>query len=205
MNFFPVIDKVLYMTVLIQSICSKLSGQGAVSRAVFNWVSKVITGNYFGFGLNADKRCRSYICSHWHSDLCICQDSMCSCATRFSCSFTLSELSSSIQVSSRGTLLRGCFPSPVPPPLSTVLSMWQVPAFSFPCGGSWLGCQDLPFMGAVSIWELAVNSGNSSMHQASNFHFARQLLTTCMIWDWLITYNLIRKSLSWFWFCDHTQ
>lgn len=132
------------------------------------------------------------------------QDSMCSWATRCSCSFTLSKLSWSIQVSSRGTLLGGCFPSPVPPPqaLSTVLSIWQVPAFCLPCGGSWLGCQDLPFMGAVSIWELAANSGNSSMHQAPNLYFVRQLITICMIWDWLITCSLTRKSLSWFWFCD---
>ena len=32
-------------------------------------------------------------------------------------------------------------------------------------------------MGAVSIWELAANSGSSWMSQAPNLHFARQLLT----------------------------
>ena len=45
-----------------------------------------------------------------------------------------------------------------------------------PRGGSWLGCLDLPAMGAVSIWELAANSGSSWMSQAPNLHFARQLL-----------------------------
>ena len=32
--------------------------------------------------------------------------------------------------------------------------------FPFLCGGSWLGCQDLPAMGALSIKELATNSGS---------------------------------------------
>ena len=32
-------------------------------------------------------------------------------------------------------------------------------------------------MGAVSIWELAANSGSSWISQAPNLHFARQLLT----------------------------
>ena len=31
-------------------------------------------------------------------------------------------------------------------------------------------------MGAVSIWELAANSGSSWMSEAPNLHFARQLL-----------------------------
>ena len=35
-------------------------------------------------------------------------------------------------------------------------------------------------MGAVSIWELAANSGSSWMSQAPNLHFARQLLTRQM-------------------------
>ena len=51
------------------------------------------------------------------------------------------------------------------------------PAWS---GGSWLGCLDLPAMGAVSIWELAANSGSSWMSQAPNLHFARQLLNRYM-------------------------
>ena len=40
------------------------------------------------------------------------------------------------------------------------------------CGGSWLGCQDLPAMGAVFIYELAVNSVSSWMFQAPNLHFS---------------------------------
>ena len=38
------------------------------------------------------------------------------------------------------------------------------------CGGSWLGCQVLPAMGAVSILGLAANSGSSRMSQAPNLH-----------------------------------
>ena len=39
-------------------------------------------------------------------------------------------------------------------------------------GGSWLGCQVLPAIIAVSILELAANSGNSRMSQAHNLHLA---------------------------------
>ena len=39
-------------------------------------------------------------------------------------------------------------------------------------GGSWLGCQNLPAMGAVFIKELAANSGSSWMSQAPNLHFS---------------------------------
>ena len=49
--------------------------------------------------------------------------------------------------------------------------------FPFLCGGSWLGCQDLSTMGAVSIKELAANSGSSWLSQAPNLHLAMQLLT----------------------------
>ena len=45
------------------------------------------------------------------------------------------------------------------------------------CGGSWLCCQVLPAIGAVSILDLAINSGSSSMSQVSNLHLAMQLLT----------------------------
>ena len=38
--------------------------------------------------------------------------------------------------------------------------------------GSWLGCQDLPAMGAVFIYYLAANSGSSFMSQAPNLHFS---------------------------------
>ena len=37
-------------------------------------------------------------------------------------------------------------------------------------GGSWLGCQVLPATSAVSILELATNSGSSRMSRAPNFH-----------------------------------
>jgi len=38
------------------------------------------------------------------------------------------------------------------------------------CGGSWLGCQVLPAISAVSILELVANSGSSRMSRASNLH-----------------------------------
>ena len=44
------------------------------------------------------------------------------------------------------------------------------------CGGSWFGFQDLSAMGAVSIWELAADSGSSWMSQAPNLHLVIQLL-----------------------------
>ena len=37
-------------------------------------------------------------------------------------------------------------------------------------GGSWLGCQVLPAISAVSILELAANSGSSRMFRAPNLH-----------------------------------
>ena len=48
--------------------------------------------------------------------------------------------------------------------------------FPFLCGGSWLGCQDLPAMGALSIKELTTNSGSPWMSQAPNLYLAMQLL-----------------------------
>ena len=44
-------------------------------------------------------------------------------------------------------------------------------------GGSWLGCQVLPAIGAVSILELAVNSGSSRMSRAPNLQRATKLFT----------------------------
>ena len=38
------------------------------------------------------------------------------------------------------------------------------------CGGSCLGCQVLPAFSAVSILELAANSGSSRMSRAPNLH-----------------------------------
>ena len=37
-------------------------------------------------------------------------------------------------------------------------------------GGSWLGCQVLPAISAVSILELVANSGSSRMSRAPNLH-----------------------------------
>ena len=40
-------------------------------------------------------------------------------------------------------------------------------------GGSWLGCQVLPAISAVSILELVANSGSSRMSRAPNLHSLR--------------------------------
>ena len=40
-------------------------------------------------------------------------------------------------------------------------------------GGSWLGCQVLPAISAVSILALVANCGSSRMSQAPNFHSLR--------------------------------
>ena len=42
-------------------------------------------------------------------------------------------------------------------------------------GGSWLGCQVLLAISAVSILELTANSGSSRMSQSPNLHRAMQL------------------------------
>ena len=44
-------------------------------------------------------------------------------------------------------------------------------------GGSWLGCQVLPAIGAVSILELAANGGSSRMFRAPNLQRATMLFT----------------------------
>ena len=67
---------------------------------------------------------------------------------------------------------------------------WFTPLFYFPllisvtgaclqgvgAHGSWLGCQVLPTIDAVSILELAANTGNSRMSQAPSLHLAIELL-----------------------------
>ena len=40
-------------------------------------------------------------------------------------------------------------------------------------GGSWLGCQVLPAISAVSILELVANSGSSRMFRTPNLHSLR--------------------------------
>ena len=44
------------------------------------------------------------------------------------------------------------------------------------CGGSWLVCQVLPAIGAVSVVVLAAKSGSSRMAQTPNAHLMTQLL-----------------------------
>ena len=46
------------------------------------------------------------------------------------------------------------------------------------CGGSWLVCQVLPAIGAVSVVVRAAKSGSSRMAQAPNAHLTTQLLIT---------------------------
>ena len=48
-------------------------------------------------------------------------------------------------------------------------------------GGSWLGCQVLPVIGAVSILELAANSGSSRMFQAPNLQRATMLFMKVIV------------------------
>ena len=53
--------------------------------------------------------------------------------------------------------------------------------FSRGCGGSWLGCQVLPAIGAVSILELVASSGSSRMSWASNLQRATKLFNASKI------------------------
>ena len=62
----------------------------------------------------------------------------------------------------------------LPPLLSTVYQCDRCLSSSGR-GGSWLGCQVLPAIDAVSILELAANSGSSRMSQALNLHRATKL------------------------------
>ena len=58
------------------------------------------------------------------------------------------------------------------------------------CGGSWLVCQVLPAIGAVSVVVLAAKSGSSRMAQAPNAHLTTHLLITLTIIH--ININLIQ-------------
>ena len=60
------------------------------------------------------------------------------------------------------------------PLLSTVYRCDWCPSFQG-CGGSWLGCQVFPAIGAVSLMELAANSESSRISWAPNPHRATQL------------------------------
>lgn len=55
------------------------------------------------------------------------------------------------------------------------LTLWALASKAWH-GGSWLGCQDLPAIGAVFFEELAANKGSSWISQAHNFHSTRWLL-----------------------------
>ena len=63
---------------------------------------------------------------------------------------------------------RFLFPSP-PPLLFTVYQCDGCLSYQGH-GGSWLGCQVLPAISALSILELAANRGSSRMSQAPNLH-----------------------------------
>ena len=70
------------------------------------------------------------------------------------------------------------FSSSLLPPLHILSTVYQCDRClsSHGHGGSWLGCQVFPPIGAVSIFELAAKSGSSRMSWAPNFHLAMQLL-----------------------------
>ena len=107
-------------------------------------------------------------------DMCVRQDS--------SCSWSIGHCSSFVGVlvrvfHERGNSLKAVSPSLSLPFFPLFYQCDRCLFFLLPRGGSWLGCLDLPAMGAVSIQELAANSGSSWMSQAPNLHFARQLIT----------------------------
>ena len=62
-----------------------------------------------------------------------------------------------------------------PHPLPSTVCQCDECLSSSGCWGSWLGCQVLPVIGAVSILELAANSGSSRMSWAPNLHIVTQL------------------------------
>ena len=72
--------------------------------------------------------------------------------------------------------VQAVFPHPFPPSFHCLFSVMGA-CFPFLRGGSWLGCQDLPGKGEVSIQVLAANNGSSWMFQAPNLQLAMQLLT----------------------------
>ena len=69
------------------------------------------------------------------------------------------------------------FPLASPPTLLSTVYQCDGCLSSWACGGSWLGCQVLSAIGAVSILELAASSGSSRMSQAPNLHLVTQVLT----------------------------
>ena len=98
----------------------------------------------------------------------------------------LARLYASVFPCGVGAPIIGC-PTPLPSLFHCFTSVTGACSVSLLRGGSWLGYQDLPAMGAVSIKELDANSGSSWMFQAPNLHFARQLLNTCILFTTLST------------------
>ena len=90
--------------------------------------------------------------------------------------FGLEHLFSSVAGSR--SIMCGAFSSfwSLPPP-SLLSTVYQCDGClsSRGCGDSWLGCQVLPAIGAVSILELAAHSGSSRMSRAPNLHRATKL------------------------------
>ena len=81
----------------------------------------------------------------------------------------------------RRSILCGAFSGLFPPSLLSLIStVYQCEGClsSQGHGGSWLVCQVLPAISAVSISELAANSGSSRMAHATNLYLATQLLNT---------------------------
>lgn len=61
------------------------------------------------------------------------------------------------------------------PPAISLLTLWALASKAWH-EGSWLGCQDLPAIGAVFFEELAANKGSSWISQAHNLYSTRWLL-----------------------------
>ena len=70
----------------------------------------------------------------------------------------------------------------LPSPLFSTVYQCDGYLSSLVCGGSWLGCEVLPAINAVSILELAANSGSYRMSRAPNLHIAIQLLAIIIKW-----------------------
>ena len=179
-----------------------------MSRAVFNWVLIVISGNYVDFGFDGDnKKCKSCLCGQWQLDLCMYQDSMCSWTTRCLIVSHCQSIprASKSQVGDSIALYLDCFLSSVPCPLSTVLSMWQVSTFSLPFRGrggahSWVARICHLWAQSPSESCQATNSGKKILYASGT-----QPPLCKAVWLITCTRSLIRKSLSWFWFYDRTQ
>ena len=62
------------------------------------------------------------------------------------------------------------FASSLPHPLLSTLYQCDGCLSYQELGGSWLGCQVLPAISAVSMMELAANRGSSRMFRAPNLH-----------------------------------